>query len=61
MEWAIEHARRQNDSRRVWSLMHIVGGTGRRERKRNTKDALREDVDSDTWLTVMQKPGGDGM
>ena len=60
MEWAIEDARRKRDSRQVWYLMRVLGGTGRRERKRNTKDILREDVDVDTWLRAMQKPGGEG-
>ena len=60
MEWSIEDARRRHDSRQVWNLMRMLGGTGRRERKRNTKDILRDDVDVDAWLEAMSKPGGDG-
>ena len=43
MEEAIDQARRKKDDRRVWELIRILGGTGRRERKRNIRDVQAED------------------
>ena len=60
MTWAVEHARRQNDSRRMWTLMRQLGGTGRRERKRCVKDVNREDPNPEEWEDAMAKPGRDG-
>lgn len=56
----IEAARRQNDTRRMWKLMRILGGTGRRERKNNTTDVLRDDLSTDEWEQAMAKDGPDG-
>ena len=60
MARAVEHARRQNDTRRMWALMRQLGGTGRRERKKCTKDVVREDPTPEEWELAMAKPGKDG-
>ena len=39
----ISEARKAKDPRRVWQLMRQLGGTGRRERKRNVRDVTRDD------------------
>ena len=40
---AINQARKARDERRVWKLMRVLGGTGRRERKRNMRDVRAEE------------------
>ena len=60
MTKAVEHARWQNDTRRMWALMRQLGGTGRRERKRCTKDVNREDPTPAEWEEAMAKSGKDG-
>ena len=57
---AISHASRSNDTRREWKLMRILGGTGRRERKKCSKDIKREDPSPDEWIAAMEKVGREG-
>ena len=40
--------------------MRILGGTGRRTRRRNNRDVKRSDPTIDEWKTAMEKPGGEG-
>ena len=60
MATAIEAARRGRDPRRMWRLMRELGGTGRRERKRNVRDVRRVDPSPRDWSAAMAKPGGEG-
>ena len=53
-------ARKQKDDRRVWRLTRTLGGTGRRERKRNTKDVRADDPTPTEWSAAMRQRGGDG-
>ena len=50
----------QNDNRQAWSCMRILGGTGRRERKRNVKDVRRFDPTPHEWAAAMALEGGQG-
>ena len=56
----IERARKQNDTRRMWALLWILGGTGRKTRKRNTRDVKREDPTIEEWTAAMRKSGVQG-
>ena len=60
MEAAIYRARKDKDERRVWKLMRILGGTVRRERKRNLRDVHAEDPTTTERQAAMREPGGDG-
>ena len=57
---AIMQASWNNNTRREWKLMRILGGTGRRERKKCSRDIKREDPSPDEWMTAMEKPGKEG-
>ena len=54
----IERAGKQNDTRRMWGLLRTLGGTGRKSRKRNSRDVKREDPEIPEWVEAMAKPGG---
>ena len=56
---AIDQARRARDERRVWKLMRVLGGTGRRERKRNMRDVRAEDPTTEEWQEALARPGGE--
>ena len=51
---------RANDTRQAWSQMRILGGTGRRERKRNVKDVKRFDPSVGDWADAMAESGCQG-
>ena len=57
---AINQARRAKDERRVWKLMRVLGGTGRRERKRNMRVVCAEDPSPGEWQEALANPGGEG-
>ena len=57
---AINHARRAKVERRVWKLMRTLGGTGRRERKRNMRDVRAMDPTVAEWREALSNSGGDG-
>ena len=40
--------------------MRTLGGTGRKARKRNSRDVKREDPMTQEWVDSMSKPGGEG-
>ena len=50
----------QNDCRQAWTVMRVLGGTGRRERRRNVKDVRRFDPTSQEWAAAMAVSGGQG-
>ena len=60
METDIRTAGRDNDRRRQWHLMRVLGGTGHRSRKRNVRHVKREDPSVQEWMDAMAKAGGDG-
>ena len=49
---------RTNDTRQALAQMRILGGTGRRERKRNVKDVKRFDPSVEEWADAMAESGG---
>ena len=60
MEEAICLAKKNKYNRRVWKLTRTLGGTGRRERKRNAKDLRADDPTPTEWSTAMSQKEGDG-
>ena len=58
LERDIEKARRDNDARKQWQLMRILGGTGKRTRKRDVRAVRRDDPGIEDWATAMKKTGG---
>ena len=60
IEGDMEVARRTGDFRQMWYLGRLLGGTGERARKRNTRDVRRNDPTVAEWSEAMQAPGPEG-
>lgn len=53
MAASIDRALHANATRQAWKLMKVLGGKGRRERKRNVRDVKRFDPSPQEWAEAM--------